>query len=358
MRVLVTGGAGFIGSHVVDALVAEGHEVVVLDVLLPQTHSGWPNHINDAATLIQADLRDQRSLERHVRGYDAVSHHAAMVGLGSGFSDATDYVNHNDLGTAALLAALAATGFGGRLVVASSMVVYGEGTYLCERHGPQRPGPRAPVDLDAGRWEPLCRRCGGNLTAVPTSEEQACEPRNVYAATKLHQEHLVGLFGREMNVRVAALRYHNVYGPRMPRNTPYAGVAGIFRSSLENGRSARVFEDGNQLRDFVHVEDVARANVLALGSDAPQGCFNIASGEPHTVLEMAGALTAAIDPALTPTVTSDYRLGDVRHVIGSPARAHRELGWAPSIGFTEGFGVFARRPRPGYAQTVTSEAAQ
>jgi dTDP-L-rhamnose 4-epimerase len=358
LRVLVTGGAGFIGSHVVDALVAEGHEVVVLDVLLHRDHSSSPVYRNEAVTLVRADLRDRASLERHVRGCDAVSHHAAMVGLGSGFSDATDYVSHNDLGTAALLTALAVTGFGGRLVVASSMVVYGEGTYLCERHGPQRPGPRSPVDLDAGRWDPMCRRCGGNLTVVPTSEEQAPDPRNVYAATKLHQEHLVGLFGREMEVPVVALRYHNVYGPRMPRNTPYAGVAAIFRSSLEEGRAPRVFEDGHQLRDFVHVEDVARANVLALGSDAPQGCFNIASGESHTVLELAEGLTAAIDPALKPTVTGDHRLGDVRHVTGSPARAWRELGWAPSIGFTEGIGAFARRPRREYAQTITSETAQ
>jgi dTDP-L-rhamnose 4-epimerase len=341
VRVLVTGGAGFIGSHLVEALVAEDHEVVVVDVLLKEAHPDPPENVDTDVSFARIDLRDGLALEELVRGCDAVSHQAAMVGLGSDFSDLTAYVGHNDLGTASLLAALFETGFRGRLVVASSMVVYGEGSYRCERHGPQRPGPREPADLDAARWDHLCGRCGTSLTVGPTTEEQVTDPRNVYAATKLHQEHLVGLFGRETGVSVAALRYHNVYGPRMPRNTPYAGVAGIFRSSLEHGRPPRIYEDGKQLRDFVHVEDVARANVLALQDEAAVGCFNIASGEARTVREMADALTAALDPRLTPEITGEYRLGDVRHVIGSPERARRELGWSPRIGFDKGMQGFA-----------------
>ncbi len=344
MKVLVTGGAGFIGSHVVDALVADGHEVVAADVLFPKAHARRPPYLNRAATFVRVDVRDTTALERLVNGCDAVSHQAAMVGLGRDFSDVTDYVSHNDLGTAALLAALYATGFTGRLVVASSMVVYGEGSYICDVHGVQRTGPRSRGDLDARRWDPLCSECGRTLTVMPTTEEQTPDPRNVYAATKLHQEHLALLFGRETGVSVAALRYHNVYGSRMPRDTPYAGVASIFRSSLESGFAPKVFEDGRQLRDFVHVEDVARANVVALSNKNARGCYNIASGEPHTIGEMAGVLADAFDSALPPEVTGEYRLGDVRHVTGSPDRAERELGWSPAIGFEGGMRAFASQP--------------
>ena len=344
MRVLVTGGAGFIGSHVVDALVANGHDVVVADVLLPKAHDHPPTYLNEAATFVPVDVRDRTALEDLVRGCDAVSHQAAMVGLGLDFSDVTDYVSHNDLGTAALLAALYASGFTGRLVIASSMVIYGEGAYLCDEHGDQRPGPRSHADLDAGRWEPACTRCARPLRVMPTTESQPADPRNVYAATKLHQEHLALLYGRETGASVAALRYHNVYGSRMPRDTPYAGVASIFRSALERGDAPSVYEDGRQLRDFVHVEDVARANVAALSNPDARGCYNIASGTPHTVAEMASALTASFDSVRTAQVTGDYRLGDVRHVTGSPERANRELGWWPEIGFEEGMRAFARQP--------------
>lgn len=344
MKVLVTGGAGFIGSHVVDALVMDGHEVVVADILLPKAHARRPTYLNPTATFTPVDVRDSEALERLLKGCDAVSHQAAMVGLGRDFADVTEYVSHNDIGTAALLGALHASGFTGRLVVASSMVVYGEGVYECDVHGEQRPGPRSRADLDGGRWDPLCWACGRVLSATLTTEEQAVDPRNVYAATKLHQEHLALLFGRATGVSVAALRYHNVYGPRMPRDTPYAGVASIFRSLLESGRAPRVFEDGRQLRDFVHVDDVARANVIALSNDDARGCFNIASGESHTIGEMADVLTDAFDSAFPPEVTGDYRMGDVRHVTGSPARAARELVWSPTIGFEEGMRAFARQP--------------
>ncbi|MPZ91212.1 MAG: SDR family NAD(P)-dependent oxidoreductase [Actinobacteria bacterium] len=344
MKVLVTGGAGFIGSHVVDALVADGHEVVVADSLLPKAHARRPTYLNRAATFVRVDVRDSTALMRLVDGCDAVSHQAAMVGLGRVFADVTDYVSHNDLGTAELLKVLYATGFTGRLVIASSMAVYGEGSYVCDEHGEQRPGPRSRGDLEAGRWDPLCSGCGRALTATPTTEEQTVDPRNVYAATKLHQEHLALLFGRETDVSVAALRYHNVYGSRMPRDTPYAGVASIFRSSLEHGRAPKVFEDGRQLRDFVHVEDVARANLVALSNPDARGYFNIASGEPHTIGDMADVLTGAFDTALVPEITGDYRLGDVRHVTGSPDKARRELGWTPTIAFEEGVvRTFARQ---------------
>jgi dTDP-L-rhamnose 4-epimerase len=274
-----------------------------------------------------------------VHGCDAVCHQAAKVGLGVDFSDVVEYVRHNDLGTATLLRVLHDRDFRGRYVFASSMVVYGEGAYECIEHGPSRPGARDERALASGQFEPPCPQCGRALQPVPISEDGLLDPRNVYAATKLHQEHLARVFALEhQDVVATALRYHNVYGPRMPRDTPYAGVASIFRSALERAEPPRVFEDGGQRRDFVHVRDVARANVLALtGPEAVSGALNIASGAPHTILEMASALADAVgSDAPRPQVTGGWRAGDVRHVVASPHRARSDLGFSASIDFETG----------------------
>ncbi|MFD7939650.1 NAD-dependent epimerase/dehydratase family protein [Streptomyces sp. NPDC059755] len=327
MRVLVTGGAGFIGSHVVDALRARGHEALVYDVR------------QDPA----ADVRDAVAVARALDGIDAVCHQAAMVGLGDGVSDAAEYVSRNDLGTAVLLAAMAAAGVG-RLVLAGSMVVYGEGRYECREHGVVRPRPRAVADLDAGRFEPPCPACGRDLAPGLVAEDAPADPRNVYATTKLAQEHLAAAWARSTGGTAVSLRYHNVYGPRMPRDTPYAGVASFFRSALARGEAPRVFEDGRQRRDFVHVRDVAAANLAALDADTPKGtltAYNTGSGEPHTVGEMARALAAAYGGP-QPVVTGEYRLGDVRHITADSARLRAELGWKPRVGFQEGMREFAR----------------
>jgi dTDP-L-rhamnose 4-epimerase len=320
MRVLVTGGAGFIGSHVVEHLCHAGAEVRVLD-------------IRD-----RGDIAEPRTVRAGVRGVDAVCHQAARVGLGVDFRDAPAYVRDNDLGTAELLRALFEAGFRGRLVLASSMVVYGEGRYRCGEHGRVAAGPRREADLRAGRFDPPCPGCGGALAPELVTEDDPADPRNVYAATKLHQEHLCAAFGRETGARVVALRYHNVYGPRMPRDTPYAGVAAIFRSALEAGTPVQVFEDGAQRRDFVHVDDVARANVLALeASPSVTGAFNIASGEPRTVLNVAESMARAWGAkAPQPLVTGRYRLGDVRHVVASPERARSVLGFEARVRFEDG----------------------
>ncbi|HMG28422.1 MAG TPA: NAD-dependent epimerase/dehydratase family protein [Acidimicrobiia bacterium] len=337
MDVLVTGGAGFIGSHVVDALVAAGYGVRVLDAAGAR-RNGVDVH--------RADVRDPDAVAAAVAGIDAVCHQAAMVGLGVDFADAPAYVSHNDAGTAVLLAALHERGFRGRFVLASSMVVYGEGRYRCAVHGLVRPGPRDPVRLNAGEWDPCCSSCGGSLVPEGVPEEAPADPRNVYAATKLHQEHLCFAFGREHGVPVTALRYHNVYGARMPRDTPYAGVAAIFRSAIESGRAPRVLEDGQQRRDFVHVRDIAHANVLALTADAPAtGPLNIASGATHTVLDLAHALTtAAGSEAPEPAVVGGYRIGDVRHVFADPQRARTQLGFTATVPFDEGVHEFASAP--------------
>ena len=326
MRVLVTGGAGFIGSHVVEALAARGHEPVVYDI----------------RTDPESDVRDIDAVRRALTGVDAVCHQAAMVGLGTGFADAVEYVSRNDLGTAALLTAMADTGVR-RLVLAGSMVVYGEGRYECERHGVVRPGPRAVDDLEAGRFEPPCPACGAALSPGLVGEDAPADPRNVYATTKLAQEHLAAAWARATGGTAVSLRYHNVYGPGMPRDTPYAGVASFFRSALARGEAPRVFEDGRQRRDFVHVRDVAAANVCALEASSADGAltaYNTGSGDPHTVGEMAHALAAAYGGP-EPVVTGEYRLGDVRHITADSARLRAESGWKAEVGFEEGMREFA-----------------
>ena len=345
--ILVTGGAGFIGSHVVDLLLEQGHRVRVVDALLPAAHRERPDYLDPAAEWLEGDLRDTAVAERAVREVMAVCHQAAMVGLGVKLADLPDYVSHNDLATAQLLRAMAAVGFSGRLVLASSMVVYGEGRYECAEHGVVAPGARVPADLDAGRFEPPCPRCGRPLEPRTVPEDAVLDPRSVYAATKLAQEHLCSAYGRETGVPVTALRYHNVYGPRMPRDTPYAGVASIFRSAYAAGRAPRVFEDGGQRRDFVHVRDVARANLLALTAPAPiAGVFNVASGTARTVLDLARALAAACEtPAeRAAQVTGEWRAGDVRHVVASPALAAERLGFHAREDFTTGMAEFAAAP--------------
>lgn len=355
-QVVVTGGAGFIGSHLVDRLCERGLDVVVVDNLDPAAHDGAPPWLHPAATYFWEDVRDPDVWAKVLPGSIAVAHQAAKVGLGVDLTDIRDYVGANDEGTATMLWAMDAESWRGRLVVASSMVVYGEGRYTCASHGTVAPAPRRVDDLEAGRFEPRCPACGDELSSGLVTEDAPSDPRNVYAATKLHQEHLCRAFGREHDVAVCALRYHNVYGARMPRDTPYAGVASIFRSQLEAGGRPQVYEDGGQLRDFVHVEDVARANELALlgpvdgpRADAPDGrtfdgAVNVASGQPITLLEMARVLSAADGRGLTPEVVGRYRLGDVRHVVGDASRAREALGFSARIGASEGLTRFASDP--------------
>lgn len=357
MRVLVTGGAGFIGSHVVQALLAERHEVRVLDALLPSVHTSEPV-VPEGVELRVGDVRDAGTVAASLHGIDAVSHQAAAVGLGVDLDDLPHYVGMNDLGTAVLLAQMNLADVGA-LVLASSMVVYGEGRYDCPAHGPVAPGPRQAEALAAGDFEPPCPICGAALVAGLVTEDARLDPRNVYAATKVAQEHLASAWARESGGSVAALRYHNVYGAGMPRDTPYAGVGSLFRSALSRGQAPRVFEDGGQRRDFVEVRDVAAANVAALqtvahgGAEPPGGlragalrAYNVGSGEPHTIGELAGQLAAALGGP-DPVVTGQFRLGDVRHVTASSRRLREELGWAPTMTFADGVAAFASAPLRG-----------
>ena len=346
-RILVTGGAGFIGGHVTTALLDAGHEVAVLDSLLPAAWNAATPDVDPRARVTIGDVRDQRLLGTLLRDVDVVFHHAAMVGMGRDAGDLPAFVANNDLGTAVLLAAMTQARVR-RLVLASSMVVYGEGAYDCRDHGRVRPAARQPADLAAGRFDPACPVCGQSLAWRAVDEGAPVAPRSTYAATKAAQEHLAGAWQRDTDGHVIALRYHNVYGPRMPRNTPYAGVAAIFRSALEAGLPPQVFEDGGQTRDFVHVHDVAAANVRALQhiDDATFLTLNIASGTPVTVLEMAQTLSDAFGgPA--PRVTGEYRPGDVRHVVASVQRASRLLGFRARIPTPDGLTDFAASPLRG-----------
>ncbi|MGW3345912.1 NAD-dependent epimerase/dehydratase family protein [Nonomuraea rubra] len=349
MRVMVTGSAGFIGGHVTETLRAAGLDVIGLDLRhSPDARDASVDPRHSAGgrdTGLEqhcGDMRDAALLDTLLPGVDAVVHQAAKVGLGVDVADLPDYASVNVYGTAVLLAAMARHGIE-RLVLASSMVVYGEGRYACATHGQVRPGPRAVHDLERGRFDPVCPRCGEPLRCAEIEEDAPTDPRNAYATSKLAQEHLAANWARETGGRVAALRYHNVYGPRMPRDTPYAGVAAIFRSELAAGRAPKVFEDGRQLRDFVHVRDVARANLAALAAPVRPGelrAWNIASGTPRTVGEMARAL-AAERGGPSPLVTREYRLGDVRHIVASPGRARAELGFRAEVGFEAGMREFA-----------------
>jgi dTDP-L-rhamnose 4-epimerase len=340
VRVLLTGAAGFIGQHVRAELVARGHDVRMLDSLRPDVHADAPPALPG---LLVADVRNPGALDEALVRVEVVCHLAAKVGLGVDVQDLPDYAAANDHGTAVLLAAMARAGVN-RLVLASSMVVYGEGLGRCATHGDVTPGPRAESALAAGEFEPPCPRCGSALAPALVGEQAPLDPRNGYAASKLAQEHLAASWARVTGGRVAALRYHNVYGPGMPRDTPYAGVAAIFLSALRHGAAPVVFEDGGQRRDFVHVRDVAAATVLAAERHVPGvRAYNVGSGTPRTVGDLAVELSRATDgPA--PRVSGDYRLGDVRHITADSSRLKAELGWSPQVDFEQGIAELAHAP--------------
>ena len=335
MKVLLTGGAGFIGQHVLKELFARGHDVCAIDSLRADVHAteSWTPPLG--AIFERADVRDFGALDRLLPGAEAVLHLAAKVGLGVDVQDLPDYASSNDAGTATLLAAMARAGVK-HLTLASSMVVYGEGLGHCPQHGPITPAPRTEAALSVGQFEPRCPHCGEPLAPALVSEETPLDPRNAYASSKVAQEFYAANWARITGGSVAAMRYHNVYGPGMPRDTPYAGVAAIFTSALKRGEAPKVFEDGRQRRDFVHVRDVAAATVLACeGHVSGVRAFNVGSGTPRTVGDMARALADALSGP-HPQITGTYRLGDVRHITADSSRLRKELGWSARVSFADG----------------------
>ena len=340
--VLVTGGAGFIGSHLVDELLARGERVRVLDSLDPLAHPGGepPDHLNGEAELLVGDLRDRDAVDRALEGVDRVLHLGGTVGNGESMVNVRSAVDVNSGGTANLLEALLARRDRvRRAIVASSMVVYGEGAYRCALHG-RVAGPARTLDqLRERRWEPLCSRCGTVLDPVPTTEDDALRPASVYGVTKRDQEELTLLLGRAYSLETVALRYLNVYGPRQALGNPYTGVAAIFAARLLSGRRPLVFEDGAQIRDLVHVSDVVRATLSALDAPAAPGhAINVATGRRLTIAELAGLLGAALAPGLEPEVTGEFRAGDIRHCFADTTRARELLGFDARVAFEQGMG--------------------
>jgi dTDP-L-rhamnose 4-epimerase len=340
MKVLVTGAAGFIGARVCAALTGAGHEVVALDVMLAAAH-GATTAPPEGVHLV--DVRDAAGLASLLAGVDVVCHQAAVVGAGVDAADAPSYGSHNDYGTTVLLAEMFAAGCR-RLVLASSMVVYGQGRFDCPQHGAVEPLARSRADLDGGIFEHRCPVGGEALRWRLVGEDAPLRPRSLYAASKAAQEHYATAWAEATGGSVVALRYHNVYGPRMPRDTPYSGVAAIFRSAIERGDPPKVFEDGGQMRDFVHVDDVAAANVAAItGSSDGFAAYNVCSGRPISILQVATSL-CDVRGAGAPVVTGQYRSGDVRHIVADPANAAELLGFRAAVDPLDGLADFAFAP--------------
>jgi dTDP-L-rhamnose 4-epimerase len=339
MNVLVTGGAGFIGSHLVDALVADGHRVRVLDKLVPQVHGeAGPRYVNGAAEFVHGDVADRSTVERCLEGIDAVYHEAAEVGVGQSMYEIARYAEANMLGTAVLLQALIAhRGRVRKLVVASSMSIYGEGRYECRRCGEMQPGVRPVEQLQDRRWELECPRCASVLAPLPTDETKALNPTSVYAISKQNQEQMSLVVGRAHGIPTVALRYFNAYGPRQALSNPYTGVCAIFSARLRNRHPPVIFEDGAQTRDFVHVRDLVQANLLALGTDrADYQAVNVGTGVATSVRGVARILAEGLDRPDEAEIVGRFREGDVRHCVADVSRARSLLGYEARVSLKEG----------------------
>jgi dTDP-L-rhamnose 4-epimerase len=340
-QVLITGGAGFVGSHLADGLLAAGHRVRVLDDLTPQVHpSGPPDYLSSEVELVRGDVRDPNLLKEVLRGVDRVYHFAATVGVGQSMYEISRYMSVNTLGTAELLQAILDAKSGvEKLVVASSMSIYGEGRYVCSECGRAAAPPVRPIaQLRAGEWELHCQACGGVLKPQPTAEDKPSEINSMYALSKRDQEELCLIYGRTYGLPVTALRFFNIYGTRQALSNPYTGVAAVFASRMLNGNAPLVFEDGEQMRDFVSVHDIVRANMLAMEHPESDGeVINIGCGKPITISRVAELLAEALGNDLKPVITQKFRAGDIRHCYADISKARRLLGYEPLVTHAEGF---------------------
>ncbi len=341
-RALITGGAGFIGSHLADLLLEQGYEVRILDALLPQVHpSGWPDYLSADVECQKGDVRDAEAMARALAGSDVVFHLAAAVGVGQSMYEMSHYSSVNVMGTANLLEVMVRAGSRPRrLVVASSMSIYGEGLYNCARCGDQEPRRRPAEQLARREWAVRCPGCDTELVPRPTPEDKTVHPTSVYAINKRDQEEMVLTVAASLSVPAVALRFFNVYGPRQALSNPYTGVAAIFSSALLNGRPPIIFEDGRQLRDLTHVTDIARACLLAAEREGvADQVFNVGTGAPRDLLDVLRALQEGLGPAaqaVQPQILGQYRVGDIRACFADVTRARTHLGFEAQVPLEQG----------------------
>ena len=360
MRILVTGGAGFIGSHLVDALVLDGHTVRVLDSFEPQVHGGGrPEYLNGAAEYVEGDVRDRGALRRSLKGIEVVFHEAAAVGVGQSMYEIEKYVSANTLGTGVLLDVLINDRVPlKKLVVSSSMSIYGEGQYACPACGPVAPSLRGVPQLSAHEWEMRCPSCGKTADPRPTPESKPLAPTSVYAVSKRDQEELCLSVGRSYRLPTVALRYFNVYGPRQALSNPYTGVCAIFSARIKHRRRPIVFEDGGQTRDFIHVRDIVRANLLVMqDARADYEMFNVGTGEAISIARIGRLLAELYEVPVEPEITLKYRAGDIRHCFADISKL-RALGFAPSMTLAEGLRELVAWGRRVEAEDRVEEAAK
>jgi dTDP-L-rhamnose 4-epimerase len=340
-QILITGGAGFVGSHLADGLLRVGHRVRILDDLLPQVHQdGAPGYLSSQAELIVGDVRDPNLVREVLSGVDVVFHFAATVGVGQSMYEISRYMSVNTQGTAELLQAMLDTKLRPKkLIVASSMSIYGEGQYVCSACGTAAFPPVRPVSqLKAAQWELHCTSCSGVLAPQPTKETKPSEINSIYALSKRDQEELCLIYGRTYELAVTALRFFNIYGTRQALSNPYTGVAAIFAARLINDQAPLVFEDGEQMRDFVSVHDIVRANMLAMERPESDGeVINVGCGQPIKIRQVAEILAAALGKDIAPVITQKYRAGDIRHCYADLTKARKLLGYEPQVTHEEGF---------------------
>lgn len=360
-KVLVTGGAGFVGSHTVDALVRAGHTVRVFDNLTEQVHpGGMPEYLARDIEFHHGDMRDIGALGKAVDGVDVIYHLAAAVGVGQSMYQIARYMEVNTQGNASLLQVLLDSKLKvQKLIVASSMSIYGEGQYVCEEHGKMAPPPRPTQQLKDKQWEVACPECGRALKPVATAEDKPLQCTSIYALSKKDQEEMTLLFGRTYGLPVVAMRYFNIYGTRQALSNPYTGVAAIFGSRLLNNNAPMIFEDGNQMRDFVSVHDVVQANLLAMESSGADGmALNIGSGQPIAIREVAQVLIEELAKRTLPEITGKYRAGDIRHCYADISLASRVLGYEPRYGFRDGVAELVEWLRSQTAVDRVTEASK
>ncbi len=359
--ILITGGAGFLGSHLADALLREGHRVRIFDNLTPQVHPhGLPDYLDPEVEFVRGDMRHPDRVREAIRGMDVIFHLAAAVGVGQSMYEIAHYMGSNTQGTANLLQAILDEGCRAeKLIVASSMSIYGEGRYHCPSCGDMAPPPRPLEQLKAKDWETACGLCGASLKPVPTDESKPLQCTSIYALSKKDQEEMVLLFGRTYGLPVVALRFFNIYGPRQALSNPYTGVAAIFASRLMNGKPPLVFEDGRQMRDFVSVHDVVQANLLAMQRHGADGrALNVGSGAPLSIAEVGRRLAEALGVDIAPQLTGKYRAGDIRHCFADISAARQQLGYEPKVRFEAGMRELVEWLQSQSAEDKAAEAVE